>query len=68
MNIKIRKELGVNFSNSFKDERQKTELQIAIENSFNQDDVSIVCLDTRKWRRMQIIMTIEVSVGISFEL
>ena len=68
MNIKIRKELGVNFSNSFNDERQKTELQIAIENSFNQDDVSIVCLDTRKWRRMQIMMTIEVSVGISFEL
>ena len=33
-----KKELGVNFSNSFEDEREKTELQIAIENFFNQDD------------------------------
>ena len=48
MNLKIRKELGVNLSNSFKDEREKTELQTAIENFFNQDDVSRVCPDTKK--------------------
>ena len=48
MNLKVRKELGVNLSDSFKDEREKTELQIAIENVFNQDDVSRVCLDTKK--------------------
>ena len=48
MNLKIRKELGVNLSTSFKDEREKTEQQIAIENFFNQDDVSRVCPDTKK--------------------
>ena len=40
-----KKELGVNLSNSFEDEREKTELQIAIEDFFNQDDVSS---DTKK--------------------
>ena len=49
MNLKIRKELGVIFSNLFKDEREKTELQIVKENFFNQDDVSRVCPDTKKW-------------------
>ena len=48
MNLKIRKELGVNLSNSFKDERVKMKLQIAIENFFNQDDVSIVYPETKK--------------------
>ena len=48
MNLKIRKELRVNLSNSFKDEREKMELQIAIENFFNQDDVSRVYPDTKK--------------------
>ena len=48
MNLKIRKELVVNLFNSFKDGREKTELQIAIENFFNQDDVSRVCPDTKK--------------------
>ena len=43
-----KKELGVNLSNSFEDEREKMELQIAIENFFNQDDVSGVCPDTKK--------------------
>ena len=49
INLKIRKELGVIFSNLLKDEREKTELQIAKENFFNQDDVSRVCPDTKKW-------------------
>ena len=49
INLKIRKELGVIFSNLLKDEREKTEIQIAKENFFNQDDVSRVCPDTKKW-------------------
>ena len=46
-----KKELRVNLFNPFKDEREKTELQIATENFFNQDDVSSVCPDTKKKKK-----------------
>ena len=45
----IRKELEVDLPNSFKNKREKRELQIAIENNFNQTDVSRFCPNTKKW-------------------
>ena len=49
INIKFRRELGINISSStLKDNENVTELQQAMIDFFNRDDVSRVCPDTKK--------------------